>query len=271
MRLSFIEIVALTSLLLVLSLFYFFVWRSLPSVPDVMKETMSVYAGVMRYAKPTEANPERIPQGGGAAMLLSRDGLVLSAAHVLMQGNLIITDPDRLMKSFDYIATLHSGNGAKEYDARVLNIEAPDIGILKVSLSEDESRSVRTVRFGDSDRLIPGDPVCARGQPLRWPSVTCGVVRSVGNKLEFDVAGVYGMKGDPLIEVDAGINPGNSGGPLYYVGPPRKGLNPGDVVAMINIFNSRLQVDGFGIPSNTIRKVLKRTICKERPKLAVCR
>ncbi|TIM19514.1 MAG: serine protease, partial [Mesorhizobium sp.] len=68
-----------------------------------------------------------------------------------------------------------------------------------------------TVKWGDSDKLMPGDQVLAFGNPFGiGTTVTAGIVSARGRDLH---SGPF----DDFIQIDAPINHGNSGGPLVDV------------------------------------------------------
>ena len=71
-----------------------------------------------------------------------------------------------------------------------------DLAVIKV-----EKSGLRALKFGDSDRVHPGELVLAFGSPLGLQdSVSLGVISAVNQQLDSDSPMVY-------LQTDAAINP----------------------------------------------------------------
>lgn len=83
-----------------------------------------------------------------------------------------------------------------------------DLAVVKIS----DTKNLKAVQLGDSNKLQVGEPVVAIGNPGGQEfarSVTVGVVSATNRILN-----LQGESSFNLIQTDAAINPGNSGGPL---------------------------------------------------------
>ena len=137
--------------------------------------------------------------GGGSGVVIDPAGYVLTNFHVSGTSKLL---------------TVGLSDG-KAHKARLLGIDpGGDIALLKL----EGDRAWPAVPLGESDRLRPGEPVLAMGNPFLLaedytPTVTEGVVSGVHRYREATGSAdlVYG----DCVQIDASINPGNSGGPLF--------------------------------------------------------
>ena len=141
--------------------------------------------------------PERVRRGVGSGFIVSRDGDVLTNAHVVDGAD-------------EVFVRLTDG---REFKARVVGSDRrTDVAVLKI-----DGRGLPTVTIGDSGRTKAGEWVIAIGSPFDLDNtVTAGIVsaraRETGDFL-------------PLIQTDVPINPGNSGGPLLNLRGEVVGIN----------------------------------------------
>lgn len=166
-------------------------------------------------------------QGLGSGVIVSADGYILTANHV-------IEDADEVEVS---LAT-----GGKEYRAKVIGTDpATDVAVLKV-----EANGLPAITMTDSDKLEVGDVVLAIGNPFRvGQSVTMGVVSGTGR-------GGFGVTDyEDFIQTDAAINPGNSGGALVDAEGRLVGIN-----TWIISGSGGNQGIGFAVPANMARGVM---------------
>jgi serine protease Do len=111
-----------------------------------------------------------------------------------------------------------------------------DLAVLRVK----SDTPLKAVRFGDSDKLRPGDWVMAIGNPFGLGgSVTAGIVSARGRNIE---SGPY----DNYIQTDASINKGNSGGPLFNMDGEVIGIN----TAILSPTGGSVGI-GFAVPAAT--------------------
>jgi serine protease Do len=165
----------------------------------------------------------------GSGVIVDASGLVVTNHHVV--------------EDADAIAVVLSNERVVE--ARVVRVDpATDLALLRL----DGVGRLPAVRFGDSDRLQPGDFVLALGNPFGvGQSVSSGIVSAVGRR-------AHGLPLEiPLIQTDAAINPGNSGGALVDVDGRLVGIN----TAILTRSGGSVGV-GFAIPANAVRAQLER-------------
>ena len=139
-----------------------------------------------------ESAPQRQRRSNslGSGFVIDPSGIVVTNNHVIGDANDIsVIFPDGTRLKAEIIGK----------DSKV------DLAVLKVK----SDKPLKAVKFGDSDRLRPGDWVMAIGNPFGLGgSVTAGIVSARGRNIE---SGPY----DNYIQTDAAINKGNSGGPLF--------------------------------------------------------
>ena len=183
-----------------------------------------------------------IPEGSqkrkslGSGMILDAEGHILTNAHVIEGADQITVqvNTDKLVDSFK---------------ARVVGKdEKTDVAVLQINAK----MALPAVRFGNSDKLAPGQWVIAIGNPFGFDhTVTVGVISALGRGGIFDNPGRY----ENFIQTDAAINPGNSGGPLVN-------LN-GEVIGINNAIYTRnfgYMGIGFAIPANMAKRVAEDLI-----------
>ena len=142
-----------------------------------------------------------IQQGQGSGIIFSRDGLVLTNAHVIDGATRVIV-------------TLTDG---RKFPAEVRGVdEIVDIAVLKILPSDNGAPSSSSTwvhqsplpfgELGDSDELQVGQFVIAVGSPGGLDNtVTMGIIS--GLKRSSEVVGLMHKKVD-FIQTDAAINPG---------------------------------------------------------------
>jgi serine protease Do len=146
------------------------------------------------------SGPDRTPpsRGVGSGFIVSPDGYVLTNAHVVADASEVTVKlTDR-----------------REFIAKVIGVDKrSDVALIKIAAT-----GLPTVRFGDSERLRPGQWVIAIGSPFGFEnSVTAGVVSATARPLDETYV--------PFIQTDAAVNPGNSGGPLFNTDGEVIGIN----------------------------------------------
>ncbi len=147
--------------------------------------------------------PERAPGPGlglGSGFIISKDGYVLTNAHVV---------------AGDGEVTVRLADAKREFKAKVIGAdERTDIALLKI-----EAQDLPTVKLGKSSSLQPGEWVAAIGSPFGFENtITAGIVSATGRSLP---AETY----VPFIQTDVAVNPGNSGGPLINLAGEVVGVN----------------------------------------------
>jgi S1-C subfamily serine protease len=170
-------------------------------------------------------------QATGSGFVISRDGTILTNAHVI-QGAVKIT--------------VQFGDN-KAVDAKVIGKDRnTDLALLKIPT---DGLSLTPLPLGESKNVQVGDPAIAIGNPFGLDrTLTTGVVSA----LQRQIRAPNGFSIDNVIQTDAPINPGNSGGPLL------------DAFGRVIGINSQIETGGgsgsvgigFAVPIDTAKQVI---------------
>ncbi|XTZ09732.1 MAG: HhoA/HhoB/HtrA family serine endopeptidase [cyanobacterium endosymbiont of Rhopalodia yunnanensis] len=173
---------------------------------------------------------EQIERGTGSGFILSKDGKILTNAHVVA-GTKVVT------------VTLKDG---RTFEGKVLGTDPlTDVAVIKI-----EANDLPKVQQGNSDNLQVGEWAIAIGNPLGLDNtVTTGII-SATKRLSSQVG--VGDKRIEFIQTDAAINPGNSGGPLLN--------SDGQVIGMNTAIIQNAQGIGFAIPINKAERIANKLI-----------
>jgi S1-C subfamily serine protease len=193
-------------------------------------------AGVADALAPSVANLRvlratrrgRVPAGAGSAVVLTRDGFLITSAHV-------VAGRDRVGR-----ATFVDG---REISFAVVGSDP----LSELALLRAEADDLTPAVLGDASRLRVGQLVVAIGNPHGFAgSVTAGVVSALGRSLPARSGRTVRMI-DNVIQTDAALNPGNSGGALADSSGRVVGVNT--AVAGVGL--------GLAVPINeTTRKLI---------------
>ena len=159
----------------------------------------------------------------GTGCVIDKNGIILTSAHVLEDGNTIVV-------------TMYNG---QNYKAKILKKlgENKDIALIKINPSNE----LKTVKFGNSQKIKVGQKVYAIGNPFGFNgTLTQGIISRID----------YAKN---RIQTDAAINPGSSGGPLLNKNGEIIGINQALYNPDNNISNIGI---GFAIPINSVKEYL---------------
>ena len=186
-----------------------------------------------------EAGTKRLSSSIGSGVILSKDGLVLTNAHVVSP------------RAIEISVTLAS---LERVGAKLVGWDHwTDLALLRLDMTEAKLRGLRfkPAEFGDSSKLSVGDTVFAVGTPFGLTrTATRGIVSNTNRYFE-DSRGVNGYETGSFntwLQTDAAINPGNSGGPLVAENGRVVGINSRGYSGADNL--------GFAIPANIAKKVV---------------
>ncbi len=164
----------------------------------------------------------------GSGFVIDPSGIVITNNHVIADANditVIFTDGRKLKAEI------------VGKDSKV------DVAVLKVK----SDKPLKSVKFGDSDKLRVGDGVMAVGNPFGLgETVTAGIVSARNRNID---SGPY----DNFIQTDAAINKGNSGGPLFNLAGEVIGIN----TAILSPSGGSIGI-GFSTPSATVKPVIEQ-------------
>ncbi|MFM7751594.1 MAG: S1C family serine protease, partial [Opitutaceae bacterium] len=168
--------------------------RLLESVVSINVRELAFESGARRYTSSL-----------GSGVLMSEDGVVLTNAHVVSR------------RAVEINVTL---SNLERVGARLVGWDHwTDLAVLRLDLDEVKRRGCKlaAARFGESEKLFPGQEVYAVGTPHGLTrTVTRGIVSNTNRYFE-DNRGIGGYETgmfNTWLQTDAAINPGNSGGPL---------------------------------------------------------
>ena len=180
-------------------------------------------------------------QGIGTGFVVSKDGYILTNAHVVSESGQTASDVKVTFKG--------SGNQTTDVAATIVGVdETTDVALLKVDPSQ--SPTLTPVKLGDSSKVAVGQSVVAIGNPLGLDfSLSTGVVSAVDR----EVQSPNGATITGAIQTDASINPGNSGGPLFDASGAVIGIN--EQIASQSGGNEGI---GFAVPIDTAVKVMEQ-------------
>jgi S1-C subfamily serine protease len=203
------------------------------SVGDVFRRVSQSVVTV--YVAERQAVPgapgEFVSVGGqGSGVLISNNGEILTAAHVVQASEQIMVEfPD-----------------GQQIRARVVSsFPAADLALLRL---ERKPTAVPPATLGNSDSVDVGDQVFVVGAPLGVThSLTVGYV-SARRTMNRTFGALVNAE---LLQTDAAINQGNSGGPMFNL--------QGEVVGIVSYILSTsggFQGLGFAITSNMARDLV---------------
>jgi serine protease Do len=177
----------------------------------------------------------RKEQGLGSGVIISPDGYILTANHVV--------------SGADEIKIGIADDTKKEYTAKVIGTDPQtDVAVLKI-----EATGLPAVTLADSDQMEIGDVVLAIGNPFGvGQTVTMGIISGLGRH-GYGINGINGYEN--FIQTDAAINPGNSGGALIDAEGRLVGINTW--IASRSGGNEGI---GFAVPINMARRSAERLI-----------
>jgi len=162
-------------------------------------------------------------------------GFVIDASGIVITNDHVIGDANDIMVIF---------NDGRKLKATVIGKDPKvDVAVLKV----ESDKPLKTVSFGDSDKMRVGDGVMAVGNPFGLgETVTAGIISARNRNID---AGPY----DDFLQTDASINKGNSGGPLFNLKGEVIGIN----TAILSPSGGSIGI-GFATPSATVLPVIEQ-------------
>jgi serine protease Do len=168
----------------------------------------------------------RQAQSLGSGFVIDPTGIVITNNHVVGDAN-------------DIVVIFTDGRKLK---AKVIGKDSKvDVAVLKV----ESDKPLKTVKFGDSDKMRVGDGVMAVGNPFGLgETVTAGIISARNRNID---SGPY----DDFLQTDASINKGNSGGPLFNLQGEVIGIN----TAILSPSGGSIGI-GFATPSASVMPII---------------
>lgn len=158
----------------------------------------------------------------GTGFVVRSDGWIATNMHVVVGGPKVKVTM-RTAQEFDVVELIAA---SPEHDLALVRVEA---------------RGLSSLALGDSDRLRPGDPIVAIGNPL-------GFEDTVSNGLVSARRTVEG--GSEVLQISAPIAPGSSGGPIFN--------DRGEVIGIATAIVAGGQNLNFGIPVRYLAPMMKK-------------
>lgn len=189
---------------------------------------------------------ESIQGSLGAGAVISRDGLILTNAHLVIdkkskkpyQSIFVYLKPDRL-------TGIYSNDLSKYFPAQVVHYSIDlDLALVRAS---GLPPAINVIELADASEIKVGEEVVAIGHPEQggfW-SLTYG--RISGEMTDYEA-----VRGKDVFQTDTSINRGNSGGPLL----DRRGY-----LVAVNSNIARLGNDG--IPITGVNFAIKSSVVKQ--------
>ena len=169
--------------------------------------------------------------GSGSGSIIDKRGYVVTNVHVISNASKI---------------SISLADGST-YEGRVIGQDTEsDIAVLK--FDPPAGVTLKTIDFGDSEKLKVGQKVIAIGNPFALErTMTTGIVSGLGRPIQESTNVIIRN----MIQTDAAINPGNSGGPLLDTQGRMIGIN-----TMIMSNSGSSAGVGFAVPVSTARRVV---------------
>lgn len=172
-------------------------------------------------------------KGLGSGVLISQDGNILTAAHVVHAA-------DKIMVEFL--------DGQQIQAMVVTSAQWADIALLKLVRPP---RNIEPLTLANSDTVQVGEKVFVIGAPYGLShSLSVGYISARVN----DTVLAHNMTEVELLQTDAAINSGNSGGPLFNMA--------GEVIGIVSHIKSRsggFEGLGFAVSANVAKEIMKES------------
>jgi S1-C subfamily serine protease len=186
--------------------------------------------------------------GQGSGFVVSRDGTILTNAHVVTTAGEGQLGTAQVAKQV-YIEFVDGDR----VPAKVVGFDLyDDVAVVHV---DPRLHPLSPVPLGDSDRVVVGEPVAAIGSPFgNVDSLSVGVVSATRRSIP-SLTTRYNLV--DAIQTDASINHGNSGGPLFDA----KGLVVG-INAQIRSSGSGSGFEGvgFAVPIDSAKRSMEQLL-----------
>ena len=183
--------------------------------------------------------------GGGA----EGSGVIVDDAGHIVTNNHVVADadPDSVQ------VTLTDG---RIFKATIVGTDATtDLAVIKLTDAPDD---LKPAAFGDSSKVIVGQPVMAVGNPLGLAStVTTGIVSAVDRPVSTSGENSSEATVTNAIQIDAAVNPGNSGGPLFDAEGKVIGINSS--IATLSSESGSIGL-GFAIPVDLVKNIAAQLV-----------
>ena len=195
-----------------------------------VKSSVVTVRTIEREITPQSKNEFVKVPGIGSGVLISADGKIMTAAHVVQAA-------DRIVVEF---------TEGKEIPAHVIaSVVTADVALLQLDRVPADAV---VAKLGDSSKSDVGDQVLVIGAPYGLSrSLTVGHISSLHTNKKL----TGGLRAIEMWQADAAVNKGNSGGPMFNM--------QGEVIGIVcNLFSQSggFEGVGFAVTSNLARRLL---------------
>ena len=218
-----------------------------PTNPDWVQVAASVSEAVVAIQVASTSG-----NGQGSGVILDGDGTIVTNNHVIDGG------------AKDAKIRVIVGN--QSYEATVVGTDpSTDLAVIRLV---DPPKSLKTVKFADSSKLLVGQPVMAIGNPLGLSdTVTTGIVSALNRPVTTRaVSSTTGDQGNGVVvtaavQTSAAINPGNSGGALLNTSGELVGITSSIATLSSGASSQSGSIGlGFAIGSDQVRYIADQLI-----------
>ncbi len=204
--------------------------QSLKEVFERVNSSVVVIKVMGKAVNPLRPGQLTTASGLGSGVLISNDGKVMTAAHVVQTADEI---------------TVEFLDG-EVIDAKVISSDPTgDVALLKL---RNPPSKAQPVQVGDSDQVSVGDPIFVIGAPYGIDhTLTAGLIS--GRRIPKIL--LKGMSPVEFFQTDAAVNQGNSGGPMFNM--------DGEVIGIVSYIITKsggFEGLGFAATSNMARRLL---------------
>jgi S1-C subfamily serine protease len=187
---------------------------------------------VARQVTPTVVSIIVPQHGSGSGVVIRRDGMILTNAHVVGTARSV---------------QVGLADGRKVTGTVLGRDVGLDVAVVRIPVSD-----APVAPLGNSDQLQVGQLAIAIGNPLGLErTVTTGVISAVNRPGRI-------LGGETFIQTDAAISPGNSGGPLTDSRGNLIGINSAELLGQ------GVSGLGFAIPINTAMAMANQVLATGR-------
>jgi len=213
---------------------------NVPGGMDFLSTAKKVTSGVVHISTSYgpgdfSVNPldlfESPSRSSGSGVIISDDGYIVTNNHVIEDASNI---------------EVVMNNNQRFYAKLIGTDPTTDLALLKI-----RAKNLPFLKYGDSDRITPGEWVLAVGNPFDLNStVTAGIVSAKARNIGI-LHDRNNLQVEAFIQTDAAVNPGNSGGALVNLKGELIGIN-----AAIATSSGGYQGYSFAIPVSLVKKVM---------------
>lgn len=170
-------------------------------------------------------------RSSGSGVIISDDGYIVTNYHVIEDAS-----------NIEIVL-----NNNRRYFGKLVGADpTTDLALIKIRATQ-----LPFIRYGDSDRIVPGEWVLAVGNPFDLNStVTAGIVSAKARNIGI-LRDRNNLQVESFIQTDAAVNPGNSGGALVNLKGELIGVN-----TAIATSSGSYQGYSFAIPVSLVEKVM---------------